>query len=88
IHPGKRKQADSFLSVDAPDVVVEAVKQSEDGEAVIVRSYETDGRETRATLDLKFAGTRWTGSYHPYEIKTLRIDRRTRSVREVNALEQ
>lgn len=88
IHPGARKQADSFLSVDAPDIVVEAVKQSEDGQALIIRSYETAGQETHATLDLKFAGTRWTGSYHPYEIKTLRIDRRTRTVREVNALEQ
>jgi len=87
IHPGLRKGADSFLSVDAPDVVVEAVKQAEDGEDLIVRSYETSGRKTTATITLNFAGTQWTGEYHPFEIKTLRIDRHTRKVTEVNALE-
>lgn len=88
IHPGTRKGADSFLSVDTPDVVVEAVKQSEDGNDIIVRSYETAGHETHATLDLSFSGTKWTGSYRPFEIKTLRIDHQTHAVREVNALEQ
>jgi len=88
IHPGARKQAGSFLSVDAPDIVVEAVKESEDGQDAIVRAYETAGEPSHATLDFAFAGTRWTGTWHPFEIKTLRIDRRTRKVREVNALEQ
>ncbi len=75
IHPGFRRGADSFLSVDAPDVVVETVKQAEDGGDLIVRSYETSGRTTTATITLNFAGTQWTGEYHPFEIKTLRIDR-------------
>ena len=88
IHPGTRKQADSFLSVDAPDIVVEAIKQSEDGKALILRAYETAGQESHATLNLAFAGTRWTGAWHPFEIKTLRMDRRTRTVKEVDALEQ
>ncbi len=88
IHPGTRPGADSFLSVDAPDVVVEAVKLSEDGNDVIVRSYETDGRPTTATLQMPFAKAHWTGSYHPFEIKTLRVDPKTGETREVNALEQ
>jgi alpha-mannosidase len=88
IHPGTRKGADSFLSVDAPDVVVEAIKQSEDGEDTIVRSYETAGHDTAATLKFDFSGTQWKGTYHPFEIKTLRIDHRTGQVREVDALEE
>ena len=88
IHPGPRKQSDSFLSVDSPAIVVEAVKQAEDNDDLIVRSYETNGRETSATLDLGFAQTKWTGTYRPFEIKTLRIDCHTRQVKEVNALEQ
>ena len=87
IHPGHRKGADSFLSVDAPDVVVEAVKQAENGNDLIVRSYETAGRNATATLRLDFAGVQWTGRYHPFEIKTLRINRHTHQVTEVNALE-
>ena len=88
IHPGTRKGADSFLTTDAANVIVEAVKQSEDGEDVIVRSYETAGLPGKATFNFRFAGTTWTGSYRPFEIKTLRIDHRTHAVSEVNALER
>ena len=88
IHPGTRPGAASFLAVDAPDIVVESVKQSEDGDDLIVRSYETAGKASHATLDLPLWKKAWTGDYHPYEIKTLRITRRTGAVKEVNALEQ
>jgi len=89
IHSGSRPGSASFLSVDSPDIVVEAVKQSEDGDDLIVRSFETSGRQTSATLHFTFAaGTEWTGTYHPFEIKTLRIDRRSNRVSEVNALEE
>ena len=88
IHPGTRPASNSFLSVDVADVIVEVVKESEDGDDLIVRSYETDGRPTTATLQIPFVHARWTGKYHPFEIKTLRIDRRNGNVREVDALER
>lgn len=73
IHKGSRAQTDSFLSVDASDVVISTVKQAEDGNDTIVRAYETEGRAARATIDLRFAKTRWSGEFRPYEIKTLRV---------------
>jgi alpha-mannosidase len=88
IHPGSRAGSDSFLWVDASDVIVEVVKESEDGDDLIVRSYETDGRSTSATLQMPLVHAQWTGTYHPFEIKTLRIDRHSGQVREVNALER
>ena len=88
IHPGARKGADTFLSTDTANIIVEAVKQAEDGDDIIVRSYETAGAQTTATIKLDFAQTTWTGKYHPFEIKTLRINRRSRQVKEVNALEE
>jgi len=88
IHPGTRSASDSFMSVDAPDVIVEAVKEAEDGDDLIVRSYETDGQGTTATLQMPFLHAHWTGQYHPFEIKTVRINRHTGDVREVNALER
>ncbi len=88
IHRGTRPGSASFLSVDVPNIVVEAVKQAEDGDDLIVRSYETAGRQTTATLSLSFAHKQWTGAFHPFEIKTLRVDRRTGRVKEVNALEE
>lgn len=88
IHAGTSPASNSFLSVDAADVIVEAVKVSEDGDDLIVRSYETDGHPSKATLQMPFLHAHWTGQYHAYEIKTLRVDRHSGSVREVDALEQ
>ncbi len=88
IHPGNRLGADSFLSVDAPNVVVSVVKLAEDGNDLIIRAYEAEGRATSASLDLRFAKRRWTGQFRPSEIKTLRMNRRTGDVREVDALER
>ncbi len=42
---------ESFVRVDAPGVVVEAVKAAEDGNGVIVRAYECFGRRTRAAFE-------------------------------------
>jgi alpha-mannosidase len=89
IHKGARPQAASFLSVDAPDVVVSAVKQAEDGNDLIIRCYETAGRTTKATLDIGLLHRHWTGEFHPLEIKTLRAPLSPGGkIREVNALEQ
>jgi alpha-mannosidase len=52
---GARPAEASFLQVDAPDVIVEAVKRAEDApQAVIVRLYECAGRGARATLRFGF----------------------------------
>jgi alpha-mannosidase len=89
IHRGTRAEAGSFLSVDAPDVVVSDVKQAEDGNDLIIRCYETAGHATKATIDLGLVHRRWTGNFHPLEIKTLRVPPDTAGIiREVNALEQ
>ena len=64
-----------FLSIDSKNVVVTAVKQSENGEDIIIRCVETSGLQTTAALDLRFAGRKWTGNFHPCEIKTLRMDK-------------
>jgi alpha-mannosidase len=89
IHKGTRAQSASFLSVDVPDVVVSDVKQAEDGNDLIIRCYETAGRATKASLDLGLVHRRWTGEFHPLEIKTLRVPLAAAGkIREVNALEQ
>ncbi|HUX77562.1 MAG TPA: glycoside hydrolase family 38 C-terminal domain-containing protein [Anaerolineae bacterium] len=55
---GERPVEASFLQVDAPNVIVEAVKKAEEaprGEnAIIVRLYECEHRSTRATLHFGF----------------------------------
>jgi len=88
IHPGTRPLSASFLSVDAPDVVVSVVKKAEDGDDLIIRCYETAGRPAKAALDLGLVKRRWTGNFRPLEIKTLRVPRAGGEIREVNLVEQ
>lgn len=64
------------------------MKQAEDGDDTIVRCFEATGRQTKANIDLAFAHAHWSGNFHPFEIKTLRINRKTNAVTEVNLLEQ
>lgn len=88
IHDGSQPQSASFLSVDAPDVIVSAVKQAETNDDLIVRCYETAGHTTRATLNLGLVNKKWTGEFRPFEIKTLRVAIKAGEIREVNALEE
>jgi alpha-mannosidase len=88
IHGGRRRQSDSFVAVDAPNIVVSAIKQAEDNDDLIFRCYETAGRAATASLDLRFAQRKWTGNFRPSEIKTLRFNVRSGAIREVNALEE
>ena len=40
----------SFCRVDMPNVLLTTIKQAEDGQGVIARLIETDGRQTTATV--------------------------------------
>jgi alpha-mannosidase len=87
IHGGKLPKSGSFLSVDASNISVSAIKQSENGKDTIIRCIETKGVSGNASIDLKFAGTKWKGNFHQYEIKTLRVNEKG-VVKEVNLLEE
>ena len=54
---GKMAAGVSFLQVDAPNVVVETVKQAEDGKGWIVRRYECSKAQTTARLSFGIAAT-------------------------------
>ena len=86
IHGGKLPKSGSFLSCDKPNVIVTALKQAEGSDDIIIRCVETSGAATEAQLDLKFAGTQWSGSFGACEIKTLRLSKG--KIREVNLLEE
>lgn len=88
IHGGSMPKSGSFLAVDAQNIVISAVKQSENGDDIIVRCVETAGLPTEATLDLRFVDHKWKGSFNPFEIKTLRIEKKSGAVKEVNLLEE
>ena len=88
IHGGKLAKTRSFLSIDKPNVIVAAIKQAEDNDDVVIRCVETSGVPTTASLDLRFAGRSWKGSFRPLEIKTLRMNPRSGKITETNVLEE
>ena len=51
-HGGAKAASHSFMSLDTAGVVLDAVKQAQDGGGVIVRVYEALRRHTDATLSL------------------------------------
>ena len=86
IHGGRLPKSGSFLSVDKENIVVSTIKLSEKGNDPVIRCVETMGEPVTATLDLPFAGKKWTGTFRPCEIKTLRLMKD--GIREVNLLEE
>jgi alpha-mannosidase len=76
------------MSVDAPNVIVSAIKYSEDRIEGIMRLVETMGKETAVTLNFPSAGYQCNGRIKAFEIKTLRIDGQSGNIREVNLLEE
>ncbi len=52
-----RATRSAFAQIDAPNVVIEAVKQAEDSNAVIVRLYEAEHRAAKATVRFGFPVT-------------------------------
>ncbi len=88
IHAGSRAQSASFLDVTAGNIVISAIKKSEEGDDLIIRCFETNGNAGIASINFGFAKKLWTGNFRPYEIKTLRMNVGTHEIREVNALEE
>ncbi|WP_262921445.1 glycoside hydrolase family 38 C-terminal domain-containing protein [Maribellus maritimus] len=88
IHGGKLPKSGSFLSVDNPSVIVSSIKQAEDNSDIIIRCVEISGHTTSSTIDLRFAGKKWNGSFRAFEIKTLRMNSMSGEIIETNLLEE
>jgi len=85
-HPGRWGPCRVLLSVDPPNVVVGALKAAEDGDALILRLFESHGTAAEATVRL--AGTPpFQVALRPWELKTLRLERRG-EIQEVSLLEE
>ncbi|MDR1918326.1 MAG: hypothetical protein LBQ65_01620 [Tannerellaceae bacterium] len=89
IHGGRMPKSGSYLAIDAPNVIVSAIKKAETNEDVILRLVETFGKASAAGLQFpSVEGLRWQGQFKPCEIKTLRLDASNGQIKEVNLLEE
>lgn len=86
--PGGGRPAAPGPAVDDPAIVLTALKRSETGRKLVVRLFEPTGRARTSGLELPFAGVRAKLAFAPFQIKTLLIDPRRRSLAETDLLER
>lgn len=72
-HSGKLAPSGSLGNIKPDNVILGALKMAEDGDDLIVRLYESEGRETQARV--RIMNIEINTSLHPYELKTLRVTR-------------
>ena len=73
-HPwGTLPQRAAFVAVTPENVVVSVLKQAEDGDALVLRCYETHNVATAATIRLPRWARTIQATFGPSEIKTFRI---------------
>lgn len=87
-HTGHRSQSASLMGTEAEDVLLSVIKKAEDCHALIIRGYETAGRNAKTTLHFPYWKKAFAVEFAPHEIKTLRIDLKTWTIKEVNLLEE
>lgn len=86
-HSGLLSQEQSFISIDRENIVVTVIKEAEDSNDIILRAYETIGKETR--VDFKLFDRTWSTTFKPCEIKSFLIPTdRNLPIKEVNLLEE
>ena len=70
-----------------PTVLISAIKRSEDSDGWIVRAVEAAGKNADAEMDFAWLGVSRIFSFTPYEIKTIKIADKDKSISETNILE-
>jgi alpha-mannosidase len=69
-HDGPLPPQQSYASDGGGDVVVTVIKLAEEGDAFVVRAFETAGRAAHATIELPVLGRRIESAFGANEIKT------------------
>lgn len=82
-HKGKLPTSYCGICVSADNIIVTAVKKHEDSDAVVLRCYETENRDTEATI--RIFGREFTAKFSHNEIKTFIIT--DTGIRETDLLE-
>ena len=84
-HPGEWGPSGALLAVEPKNVVACVLKGAEDGDALVLRLFETEGRPTEARVSLA-RGPHFETHVGAFELKTLRLEPDGR-IRDVDLLE-
>ena len=77
----------SFLAAESDHVALTAVKQSEDGKTLIVRGYETAGRDVETVLTFPWNDRAFPIRLRAHGIATFKVDLRKWTIEEVTLRE-
>lgn len=69
-HNGTLKDAFVGVESDKDNIVISAIKRSEDGKGLVLRAYETDGKETEVTLKGGLLPLPLVATFKPYSVDT------------------
>lgn len=84
---GDKAKVQPLIKLDDDVVQIRTVKQAEKGNDLIIRLFEPTGQARRTTVSLPLWRKKIRVTLEPFEIKTLRFNRKTQCFTEVNLLE-
>jgi len=88
-HSGPLRLKEEGIRVDSENIVVTAVKPAMDGQGVILRAYESAGRDTACVFFMPLLRREFAARYAANQVKTFRVPSNpAEPVTEVNLLEQ
>ncbi len=73
-HNGTLKESFCGVTVDSDNIVISAIKRSEDGKGTVLRAYETDGKKTLVTIAGGLLPAPLTTEFTPYSVDTYYLE--------------
>ena len=87
-HKGVLPLSYKGVEIDRGNVLISAVKISEDEDGYVLRCHETGGKSCEAEIKIAFLNRKISACFTPYEIKTIKIPfDKKENITEVNMLE-
>jgi len=86
--PGGGKKPKPLAVLNDDTVQITCIKKAETNQDIIIRLFEPTGRKRSTLLTLPIVGKKIKIDLTPFEIKTLRINPRTKKVKEVDLREK
>jgi len=87
-HEGSLPMSTEYAKVNKSNVLISAIKKSEDNDDIILRAYETTSKRIEAEIELPAFNRTFSATFNPNEIKTFRIPKDSdQSVVETNLIE-
>jgi len=72
-HPGDLPPTASFAQCDSEHFILTVLKTAEDDDTLVLRGYESEGRQGQVTIRFPFWDREISFTVSPHEIKTIRV---------------